>query len=654
MNIYTPLAFFAFILSLYMGIYVMWLNSRTATNRVFLGLSLGMAVWNLAYMFIYPDLDKSNVYFWYRITALGWANFPGFVLHFFLLLAGKKQLFNRNWTWSLLYLPGLVFTVKAFTGGFLASDFEPGPGNTLFEIQNTRSVWYALYVIYLWIFILLGVLAFVNYGRKSKLKKIRSQSRVFLISVSLLFVAILTTNFLMPLLGIRVIPAIGNIILIFWMLTIWYTIVKFQLMTFTEKTAANTLISRMKELLFFVNPEGRIIRVNDFTENSLELQSGEITDRNFCDLVDESAKVGQILDNIEETDSVPEIVLNFCHPGKKRLPVSLSFSAIKDKSGDLLGTLIVGHDITPTIRLKDELENRKRAEQRIQQQNDELIRQKEELQDILEDLRNAQNQLIQSEKMASLGELTAGVAHEIQNPLNFVNNFSDVSHEIVEEMLEELEKGNYGEAQSIAGELKQNMEKIIFHGKRADSIVKSMLQHSRAGNDIKEAVDINSLADKFLRLAYHGLRASDKSFNATLKTDFDGALSSETGRIMVIPQDIGRVLVNLLTNAFHAVHEKKKILKEGYEPTVYLITRKTGDTAEIRVRDNGNGIPPQVADKIFQPFFTTKPAGQGTGLGLPISYDIIVNKHNGQISFETGEGIFTEFIIRLPAGMPVI
>jgi PAS domain S-box-containing protein len=650
MNIYTPFAFFAFLLSIYMGIYVIRLNYRTAANRVFLGLALEMAIWNFAYMFIYPDLDKSNVFFWYKITALGWANFPAFVLHFFLLLAGKKRFFKKIQTWILIYLPGLIFTIKAFTGGFLARDFEPGPGNALFEIQNTESVWYYFYVIYLWICILSGVLAFADYSRKSKLKKIKSQNKIFLISVSVLFAAILTTNILLPSLGIRIIPAVGNIILIFWMLTIWYTIVKFKLMTITEKAAANKLISRMKELLFFVDREGKIIRINDFTNDSLNIHSGEIINSNFYELVHESEKVKEILDNIEQTDSIPECMLNLRCAGGRNLPVSLSFSGIKDKTGDLLGTLIVGHDITLTIQLKEELENRKIAEMRIQQQNEELIQQKEELQATLENLRNAQNQLIQSEKMASLGELSAGVAHEIQNPLNFVNNFSEVSHEMLEEMTEELALGNYEQAQSIANELKSNLEKIDFHGKRADSIVRSMLQHSRAGSGLKEPVDINALAEKFLRLAYHGLRASDKSFNASFKTNFDEDLSSGTGRISVIPQDIGRVLVNLLTNAFYAVHEKKKSLKSAYEPFVSLSTKRLGNKAEIRIRDNGNGIPQSVADKIFQPFFTTKPVGHGTGLGLSISYDIIVHKHHGQFTFETEEGSFTEFIIQLPYG----
>jgi signal transduction histidine kinase len=261
----------------------------------------------------------------------------------------------------------------------------------------------------------------------------------------------------------------------------------------------------------------------------------------------------------------------------------------------------------------------------------------------LEDLKAAQTQLIQSEKMASLGELTAGIAHEIQNPLNFVNNFSDVSTELVDEMNEEIDKGNLEDAKLIAQDLKQNLEKINHHGKRAGDIVKGMLQHSRTSSGQKELTDINALADEYLRLAYHGLRAKDKSFNAATKTDYDDSI----GLIKVIPQDFGRVVLNLITNAFYAVTERKKQKPEGYEPVVSVNTKKEIDKVEIRVKDNGTGIPQKVLDKIFQPFFTTKPTGQGTGLGLSLSYDI-VKAHGGELKVETKEGEGSEFIIQLP------
>jgi signal transduction histidine kinase len=266
----------------------------------------------------------------------------------------------------------------------------------------------------------------------------------------------------------------------------------------------------------------------------------------------------------------------------------------------------------------------------------------ETLQNTLNELKLTQDQLVQSEKMASLGELTAGIAHEIKNPLNFVNNFSEVNTELIDEMHQEIELGNLDEVKAIAKDIKDNQEKITHHGKRADAIVKSMLQHSRTSSGVKEPTDISALADEYLRLAYHGLRAKDKSFNATMKTDFDESI----GNINIIPQDIGRVVLNLITNAFYAVTEKKKQAGDGYEPTVSVSTKKTGDKVLISVKDNGNGIPQKVIDKIFQPFFTTKPTGQGTGLGLSLSYDI-VKAHGGELKVETKEGEGAEFIIQL-------
>jgi two-component system NtrC family sensor kinase len=251
--------------------------------------------------------------------------------------------------------------------------------------------------------------------------------------------------------------------------------------------------------------------------------------------------------------------------------------------------------------------------------------------------------LIQSEKMASLGELTAGIAHEIQNPLNFVNNFSEVNKELLIELNEEIEKGNYDQVKTIAKDITDNEEKIRHHGKRADAIVKGMLQHSGSSSGQKEPTDINALADEYLRLAYHGLRAKDKSFNATTKTDFDNKID----KINIMSQDMGRVILNLINNAFYAVDEKKKQTDEGYEPTVTVTTIKQNGKVEIKVKDNGNGIPQKVLDKIFQPFFTTKPTGQGTGLGLSLSYDI-VKAHGGELKVETKEGEGTEFIISLP------
>ena len=285
--------------------------------------------------------------------------------------------------------------------------------------------------------------------------------------------------------------------------------------------------------------------------------------------------------------------------------------------------------------------NRVIRKERERNQAHELAQAKE-IEKAYTELKSTQSQLIQSEKMASLGELTAGIAHEIQNPLNFVNNFSEVNTELIEEMQQEMDKGNLIEAKAISNDIKENEQKITHHGKRADAIVKGMLQHSRSNSGVKELTDINALADEYLRLAYHGLRAKDKSFNATMKTDFDESI----GNINIIPQDIGRVILNLITNAFYAVTEKKKGFGEGFEPTVSVSTKRNDDQVMICVRDNGAGIPQKVLDKIFQPFFTTKPTGQGTGLGLSLAYDI-VKAHGGELKVDTEEGEGSEFIVLL-------
>ncbi|MBF8455668.1 GHKL domain-containing protein [Kaistella sp. G5-32] len=268
----------------------------------------------------------------------------------------------------------------------------------------------------------------------------------------------------------------------------------------------------------------------------------------------------------------------------------------------------------------------------------------EELNHTLSTLKETQKQLIQAEKMASLGELTAGIAHEIQNPLNFVNNFSEVSAELVDEMNAELGKGDIEEAKAIAMNVKQNLEKINHHGKRADAIVKGMLQHSRSSKGVKEFTDLNALCHEYLRLSYHGLRAKEKSFNAMIKTDYDETI----GRVEIIPQDFGRVILNLLTNAFYAIDEKAKSGIKDYEPTVSVLTRKENKKIVIKVSDNGNGIPKEIAEKIFQPFFTTKPTGKGTGLGLSMSYDIITKAHNGELLVECEENKGTTFSIIIP------
>ena len=287
---------------------------------------------------------------------------------------------------------------------------------------------------------------------------------------------------------------------------------------------------------------------------------------------------------------------------------------------------------------------KQKANTLLSKQKREIEEQRDQTNKALADLRLTQNQLIQSEKMASLGELTAGIAHEIQNPLNFINNFAEVNKEMIEELEEELKNGNTDEAIAIANNIKENEEKINHHGKRADGIVKGMLQHSRASSNVKEPTDINKLADEYLRLAYHGLRAKDKSFNSDMVTHFDPQIPN----VEVVPQDIGRVLLNLITNAFYATQQKKKTVNSDYKPTLEVSTALNGKSIRIKVKDNGVGIPDNIRDKILQPFFTTKPTGEGTGLGLSLSYDTIVKGHNGKINIESKEGEGSEFMIDLP------
>jgi two-component system NtrC family sensor kinase len=316
-------------------------------------------------------------------------------------------------------------------------------------------------------------------------------------------------------------------------------------------------------------------------------------------------------------------------------------------------------EIERTKRRNEEEQNRMMAamkvnlESEVKERTAELTHQKEELQQALAELKSTQAQLVQQEKMASLGELTAGIAHEIQNPLNFVNNFSEVSIELLDELKEDiftkLPDDAKEDADEIINDLTQNLSKINQHGKRADAIVKGMLQHSRASTSKKEPTDINALADEYLRLSYHGLRAKDKLFNAGMKTSFDETI----GNVDAMAQDLGRVLLNLYNNSFYSVAEKKKLKGEGYDPMVNVTTKHVtlangNNAVEITVSDNGMGIPQKVLDKIYQPFFTTKPTGQGTGLGLSMSYDIITKAHNGELKVDTQEGEFAKFTIIIP------
>jgi len=300
-------------------------------------------------------------------------------------------------------------------------------------------------------------------------------------------------------------------------------------------------------------------------------------------------------------------------------------------------------------------QQKQKANYLLQEQKEEAGLQREKAEAALQELKATQAQLIQSEKMASLGELTAGIAHEIQNPLNFVNNFAEINTELIDEASQAIDSGNLDEVRDLLVLLKANQEKIGQHGKRADAIVKGMLQHSRAGTGTKEPTDINQLADEYLKLAYHGYRAKDKSFTATLVTEFDPAI----GKVSLVGQDIGRVLLNLYNNAFYAVHAKalasahavsarSRMGEDGYSPLVRVTTYRKNGKVCIAVQDNGPGIPEAIRQKIFQPFFTTKPTGQGTGLGLSLSYDIITRGNGGNLTVSSAEGEGTEFVVELP------
>jgi two-component system, NtrC family, sensor kinase len=294
---------------------------------------------------------------------------------------------------------------------------------------------------------------------------------------------------------------------------------------------------------------------------------------------------------------------------------------------------------TTSILLEETIEE-------LEQKRKAIEESKDALQKSLEELKATQSQLIQSEKMASLGELTAGIAHEIQNPLNFVNNFSELNVELVEELRVKNEELGVKDADvsELLKDIKSNSEKINHHGKRADGIVKGMLQHSRTSSGQKEPTDINALCDEYLRLAYHGLRAKDKTFNAEFKTEFDETI----GNINIIPQEMGRVILNLINNAFYACTSTPlSVREESYSPLVTVTTKKIGSNIEISVTDNGTGIPQHIKEKIFQPFFTTKPTGQGTGLGLSLAYDIVTKGHGGKLVVESEEGKGTTFIVTI-------
>lgn len=384
----------------------------------------------------------------------------------------------------------------------------------------------------------------------------------------------------------------------------------------------------------------------DIGNSYKDLSESYEQNRDFDKALAAFKKYSAIQDSVRSKDNIQKATeLNMNYEFEKKQAITDALQATQNEEARFRQLLLLGGLLLAVLLAVGAgvaFRNKQRA-------NRILELQKSEIQSTLTQLKTTQAQLIQSEKMASLGELTAGIAHEIQNPLNFVKNFSEVSTELVDDIEEELRSGKKETAIIIADTLRENLEKITHHSLRADSIVKGMLEHSRMSTGQKIATNINDLADEYLRLSFHGLRAKDpkdsmnKSFNASIKKDFDHSI----GKVNIIPQDIGRVLLNLFTNAFYAVTEKKRMQPEGYEPTVSVSTKKINDKLEVRVKDNGNGIPQKVLEKIFQPFFTTKPTGQGTGLGLSLSYDII-KAHGGEIKVETNEGEGSEFIIHLP------
>ena len=331
------------------------------------------------------------------------------------------------------------------------------------------------------------------------------------------------------------------------------------------------------------------------------------------------------------------------------IPVGLSLSLVKEYTRTHRSLLKKITEIE-TLSAKN-LAQEQEKQHLLSTQNEVLEKQvatrTSELKKSLQSLKATQAQLVQSEKLASLGELTAGIAHEIQNPLNFVNNFSEVSTELIDEMKEELERGDTEEVKAIADDLQQNLQKITYHGKRASSIVKGMLEHSRSGTGERQLTDLNALCDEYLRLSYHGMRAKDKSFNADFQANLDPSLPT----VNVVPQDLGRVLLNLFNNAFYAVNQQNLQSSKnftGFVPTVSVQTKHLVNAVEIRVSDNGGGIPSDILPKIFHPFFTTKPTGEGTGLGLSLSYDIITKGHGGAMQVESEAGKGTTFTIKIP------
>jgi PAS domain S-box-containing protein len=388
-----------------MGIYVLKLDRYSSTNKVFFLNTIIVALWDLGYMFVYYLHDIELIWLFYKISAIGWCSYSGFTLHFFLLLAQKNYLFKKWWFWIIVYLPSLIFIIKTFSGQLVAIDFL-NLNNVNFEIQNTKSLWYNLYAIISWTYLFWGLFAFKSFAKKSKSNKVKAQSRITFRTIFILLILSTTTNLVLPSLNIRIIPAVAEIFITFWMIVVWYSIVKYKLMSFTVESAANELISEMKELLFFVDVEGKILKINKFTEISLQYSNSELKDKYFSSLFSNNSEVGKLLDELIIKRNINEKRLKILTKNKISIPVSLSLTLIKDKVDDDLGIIIVGRDITETILLQLEIEYRKEAEHKIQQQNEELKQQNEEI-------------LIQKEEILKQNVLIVGKNEQIKGSIRY-------------------------------------------------------------------------------------------------------------------------------------------------------------------------------------------------------------------------------------------
>ncbi len=688
MNLFSLLTFLSFLTYLFLGFYLFRLDKRSMLNRTFLGICLSFAIWALSSYYIFPVGDKTNIFFWHKISAIGWCTFPAFILHFMMLLSKQNKALNKWWIYLFIYLPGPIFIYRVFTGILLVTDFVPQKFGMM-EVHGDISIWYILYVQYFSLYTLLGIYLVWQWGRRSSYKREKKQSNLIVSSGLLTSALGTTTNIIFPFFGIALVPAIAPILILIWILAIVYAVAKFKLMAFTSQIAGDEIVANIRDLIILINPKEEIVKINYQTELILGYNENELLGKPFKVILafpgasKPNFSLRNVIfkkipehkqNNLNRSITVEEVKylsrddydlskhdeykVNFLSKEKVKIPIGISFSIIKDSMGDEVGSVIIGHDLRPKLQLIDEIKERRQAEESLHISNKELKTSNIQLDKTLQELKTShhelketQKQLIQAEKMASLGQLTAGIAHEIKNPLNFVNNFSEISGDLIKELREELEKLNgtidkndYENVQDILNNLEQIAKKIKEHGKRADSIVKGMLLHSRGQTGERRPTNFNNLLTEYINLAYHGMRAQDETFNIKLETELDDSI----GIISIIPQDFSRAFLNIVTNACYSTHIKKKESGDIFDPVLKVTSKNFNDKVEIRIHDNGKGIPQKIIDKIYQPFFTTKPPGAGTGLGLSITYEIIVHEHNGTIKIETQEGEFAEFIITLP------